>query len=193
MYVHVLNQLFEQYGFQRRLSQVEDQTSFDTVCSRHVRLPGSPLSPSPLSPSLNFLSFDRLPSPTNSPIYPSSLFLFSFFSSSRRFSRGSLHMDLEFQLCFSSAAPSLLFPPSAPSTTFAVAFIPAPPLSLSIFFFPPAFVSRQRHRSDRQRDERHGEREARVRKLSRIKSSCTTNSSSRPAGQPANQSARGSI
>lgn len=98
-------------------------------------------------------------------------------------------MDLEFQLCFSSAAPSLLFPSSAPSTTFALAFIPAPPLSLSIFFFPPALVSRQRHRSDRQRDERRGEREARVRKPNWIKSSCTTNSSSRPAGQPANQSA----
>lgn len=61
--------------------------------------------------------------------------------SAEEFSRGSLHMDLEFQLCFSSATPPPLFCFPRPCS-FTLAFIPPSPRSRLFPFlrrssFPP--------------------------------------------------------
>ena len=62
--------------------------------------------------------------------------------SAEEFSRGSLHMDLEFQLCFSSATPPPLFCFPRPCS-FTLAFIPPSPRSRlplsSSILFPSSF------------------------------------------------------
>lgn len=109
MYVHVLNQLFEQYGSQPRLSQVDDQTSLDTACPRQVRLPGSLRSPLSLCLSIFSLSIvcPLLPIRPSSPL----LFFFSPSSPPLAGSREALCIwILNFNCAFQVQPPPFCFP-----------------------------------------------------------------------------------